>query len=163
VLLVGGCYRHGMPPNVTLRGSAGVPSDILINVDHVTVFGDGSLKDPLRAPGAAGTPTTEHVAVTVPNEGATLNPDVDVAYVELTPNVAIHTTIEAALPDGSIDGQQITVVFTGKTNVEWNLVPDSFTDTDVAFPTGESGAATLVWDDTSGIWRLVSTDNGTIE
>lgn len=149
-----------MPTVVTLRGGAPVPSKVLVNVDNVTVVGDGSRENPLQAPGGAGSPTVEHLSVDA--LGGALNPDADTSFAQFSQNFAVPTPLLLTLPDGSVDGHQISVVVDAKLNAIWRIVPASFTDSYVAFPTSQGGAATFVWNATLAIWGLVSTDNGTL-
>lgn len=153
-----------MPPNVqVLRGGAPVPSKILVNVDNETVFGDGSIENPLRAPGAGGTPTVQNLSVQL--AGGALNPAADVAFVTFdSGGGGGPATVNLTLADGTVDGQQITISAAAADAIEWNIVPASFVSgTDVAIAAGQSGRVTLVWNDTLGGWQLAATYNATLE
>ncbi len=153
-----------MPQVQILRGGAPVKNTILVNVDNETVLGDGSIEDPLRAPGGAGAITTEHVEITA-GTGA-VDPAKTVSFVAYTGLIPEDPSSEiVTLADGTTDGQQKEILLGSANNIQWRITPDNFANSPgsfIQFTTGGTGGALLTWDATAGNWALVSAFNGTV-
>lgn len=141
--------------------AGGVPtlSRTLVNVDNLTMFGNGAIDAPLRAAGGAGG-APQYLAVTsstgIANGTA---PTTFVSYAGLPHEGPATETI--TLEDGLEDGFAKIVTFTAALNTEWVLEPTNFlSGTSITFAAG--GAARLIWDATQAGWILASMQGGVL-
>ena len=156
----GGGSVIAMTNVVILRGGAPVKSPILVNVDDITITGDGSIENPLNAIGPAEI-TTEHIAFAT--NPTALDPEVTVSFVTDDVEPSEEATFVVSLADGSTDGQQKQVVVYAASLVTWRITPANFQDGDyVEVPQGEAGGALFTWNADSGEWVLAGTYNGTV-
>ncbi len=130
-------------------------SEIFINADQVTMFGNGTIDHPLHTAGSSA-PTVEHLLIET-DEGAA-SPTVNTTFVEADTESEV---VNITLADGETDGFQKTIVFTGSGGPQWEITPANFAD-GVSIILSDFGSAKLVWNATAGSWSLLMMLNGTI-
>lgn len=142
-----------MSEQQTRAGARVTRSEIFVNTDRTTMFGNGTIDHPLYTePGSA--PTAEHIDVDT--EGAA-SPTVNTTFVT---DIAGAEVTNVTLADGETDGFQKTIVL-GTSETQWEITPANFGDGSSISFTG-SGSAKFVWDADGAVWSLLSMLGGTI-
>lgn len=129
-------------------------SDILVNVDNVTMFGNGTIEHPLTA--SPGSVTIEHIANSGDDADVAASPTVNISFVTDGSSSEVGNV---TLADGQVDGFQKTIIIRQST-AQWTITPENMIGGGEILIQGSGlfrgGSAVLAWDATAGAWEVVS-------